>query len=482
MKKLIFVCFVFASLSCAEPKKYEPDWNSLCQYEVPEWFRDAKFGIYFHWGPYSVPAHKTEWYSHWMYVEGHPIRKYHEETYGPLSEFGYKDFIPMFTAEKFNADEWADLFQKAGAQFAGPVAEHADGFAMWDSKVTKWNAAKMGPKRDVVGELSKAIRKRDMKFITTFHHHWKFAWYPTWDEDTDASNPKYEDLYGPKVPKGNFTFNPTVLPDEKFSREWLAKTKEVVDKYKPDLIYFDNKLHIIPEKYRKEFLSYYYNSAKENKQEVVCTYKFEDMAKGTAVLDLERSRMSETQPFPWMTDDSIDWGSWCHVSKPDYKSTNRIIDFLIDVVSKNGCLLLNITPKSNGEIPDSVKERLLKIGDWLHVNGEGIYGTRPWKIYGEGPTNIVEGHLKERENPDHVSEDIRFTTRDDILYAFTLDIPTEPVKIKSLAGNSRYKVKSISLLGSDIPVTWEQTKNELLIQPPKEIPCDYAVTFKIKIF
>ena len=180
-KFLIFVVFASFLIACHSSNKqaekeiqnYCAVWESLQKHETPDWFLDAKFGIYCHWGPYSVPAHKTEWYSHWMYVEDNPIRKYHEETYGPLNEFGYKDFIPMFTAEKFNADEWAQLFKKAGAQFAGPVTEHADGFAMWDSKLTKWNAAQMGPKRDIVGEMAEAIRKQNMKFIATFHHHWK---------------------------------------------------------------------------------------------------------------------------------------------------------------------------------------------------------------------------------------------------------------------------------------------------------------------
>ena len=242
-----------------------------------EWWLNTKFGIYFHWGPYSVPAHKTEWYSIWMYAQGNPIRKYHEETYGDLKIFGYKDFIPMFTAEKFNADEWAELFKKAGAQFAGPVAEHADGFAMWDSQLTKWDAMDMGPKRDIVGEMEKAVRKQGMKFIATYHRHWLYAWHPTWDENTDASNPEYAGLYGPKVPKGTFVManKPTnPLPDATFNQEWLDRLNELMDKYQPDIIWFDNKMDIIGEKYRQQFLANYYNKAQEWGREVVCTYKF----------------------------------------------------------------------------------------------------------------------------------------------------------------------------------------------------------------
>ncbi|MCF2947091.1 alpha-L-fucosidase [Paraglaciecola aquimarina] len=348
---------------------YQADWISVKKHQTPDWFLNAKFGIYFHWGPYTVPAHKTEWYSMWMYKEGHPIRKYHEETYGSLDKFGYKDFIPMFTAEKFDPDEWASLFKQAGAQFAGPVTEHADGFAMWDSELTKWNAADMGPKLDIVGEMAKAIRSQDMKFIATFHHQWKYAWYPTWDKTTDAANPEYADLYGPKVPPGTFNLKNMTeadpAPDQKFNQEWLAKIVEVVDKYDPDLVYFDNKMDIIKEQTRLDFLSYYYNHAAKNNQDVVVTYKFEDLQQGSAVLDLERSRMSEKKPFPWLTDDSIDWNSWTHVADPKYKSANRLIDFLVDVVSKNGGVLLNITPTAQGEIPQPVRARLLAMGEWL---------------------------------------------------------------------------------------------------------------------
>jgi len=263
MKKTVILALVFL-LSCnANPTKeavkeaakkttpaFTPDWESLQNYEVPEWWLNAKFGIYFHWGVYSVPAHETEWYSILMYNKAHPVHQYHVETYGDLKEFGYKDFVPDFTGEKFDAEEWAELFKKAGAQFAGPVAEHSDGFAMWDSKLTEWDAMDKGPKRDVVGEMEKAVKKRGMKFITTYHRHWLYAWYPTWDETTDAYDPKYADLYGPKVPKGTFVLadKPTSpLPEKPFQDEWLARLNELMDKYEPDIIWFDNKLDIIDE-------------------------------------------------------------------------------------------------------------------------------------------------------------------------------------------------------------------------------------------
>lgn len=480
------VLALFAGCAGVTQQRYEPSWESLKQHECPAWFRDAKLGIYFHWGPYSVPAYKTEWYSHYMYVPGHKINKYHLETYGSLDKFGYKDFIPNFKAEKFDPDAWAALFKKAGARFAGPVAEHADGFAMWDSDLTEWNAAKMGPERDIVGEMSKAVRKQGMKFIVTLHHQWLYAWYPTLEKDTDASNPAYRDLYGPPAPRSAFCGSdrsPDPMPDSEFSRRWQSRAMEVVDKYEPDLVWFDNKLHILDQKVIVEFLSHYYNTARSSGREVSATYKHSDFEAGAGILDLERSRMSETKDFPWLTDDSIDWDSWCDVQQPEYKSTNRLIDTLIDIVSKNGCLLLNITPRADGEIPQPVQDRLLEMGRWLQLNGEAIYETRPWKIFGEGPTRVVEGHLSERKNKNATAEDIRFTTRDCTLYAIMLDWPDQgSCHIKSLGTGVGLleEISSINLLGHQGKLTWSRNTHELTVRMPDRKPCEHAFVLAIR--
>jgi alpha-L-fucosidase len=330
--------------------------------------------------------------------------------------------------------------------------------------------------------MAKAIRDQDMKFIATFHHQWKYAWYPTWDENTDASNSEFADLYGPKVPKGAFDFKNMThadpLPDQKFNQEWLAKILEVVDKYNPDLVYFDNKMNIIEEQTRLDFLSYYYNHAAKRDQDVLVTYKFEDLEQGSAVLDLERSRMSEKKSFPWLTDDSIDWNSWTHIANPNYKTANRLIDFLVDVVSKNGGVLLNITPTAQGEIPQAVRDRLLAMGEWLNVNGESIYDTRPWDIYGEGPAEVIEGHLSEHKNKDNTEKDIRFTTNSDALYATVLDWPTEQVHIRALHAN-KVNIKAISLLGSSEDIHWQQSADGLFIQAPKVKVGEHAFVFKV---
>jgi len=482
---LIFTGLIHVKEITAQP--FDPIWKSLKQYEVPEWWLDAKFGIYFHWGPYSVPAYGNEWYSHYMYVEGdkRQINEHHLKHYGPLKEFGYKDFIPMFKAEKFDPDAWAQLFKKAGAKFAGPVAEHADGFAMWDSKLTMWDAKDMGPKKDIVGLMEEAIKKQGMKYIVTYHRQWLYAWYPTWDTGTDAANPLYAGLYGPKVPKGTNTnsFQPTIpLPDEAFNHAWLDRLNELIHNYEPDVIWLDNRVDLIHDQYRRMFLAGYYNAAHEWGKEVVTTYKSDDFEDGTAVLDMERSRMSDKKEFPWLADISIDWKSWCHTSNPDYLSTNRVIDFLVDAVSKNGAVLLNITPKANGEIPDEVKSRLLEIGQWLALNGEAIYGTRPWKIYGEGPQQIVEGNLNERENPEAVAEDIRFTTKNNILYATALGWPDDKLVIKSFASSDNLlerTVESVEMLGSSEKLNWQMTDAGLEVEMPQEKPCDHAFVLKL---
>ena len=466
---------------------YNNDWESLQKHKTPEWFLNDKFGIYFHWGIYSVPAFGNEWYPHEMYLAGTKENKYHTENYGSLSKFGYKDFIPYFTADKFDPDAWAALFAQAGARFAGPVAEHADGFAMWDSKLTKWNAGRMGPKRDIVGEIATAIRKQHLKFIATFHHQWLWGWYPTWDINTDASNRSYNGLkgiYGPIVPSSSaFNFaNPDPMPTPEFSRYWFDKIKEVIDCYQPDLLWFDSRTNIIDEQYRKKFLAYYYNKALIWGREVAMTYKNKDFAEGSGIVDLERGRMANITPYPWLNDDSMDWKSWGYVMDADYKSTERLIHELVDIVSKNGCLLLSIGPRSDGTIPDTIQNRLLGIGAWLKLNGEAIYDTRPFNIYGEGPTIVKEGHFSESKETEFTPEDIRFTVKGDTLYAILFGWPGEEITIKSLPKERELwfgDIKNIKILGYPAPLKWIQNENGITVQLPGFQPCKYAYTLKI---
>ncbi len=467
---------------------FAPTWDSLTKHAAPAWFEDAKFGIYFHWGPYSVPAFQNEWYSRNLYIEGQRANKYHNLVYGPPSKFGYKDFIPLFRAEKFNPEEWAELFRKAGAKFAGPVTEHADGFSMWDSHVNRWNAAKMGPCRDVVGEMSRAIRNEGMRFISTFHHQWLWGWYPTMDRSVDASDPKYAGLYGPPAPGSPFDFgkpwSTLAPPTPEFQDTWAAKVKEVVDTYHPSLIYFDSRLNIINERRLAEVIAHYYNRAEGRGEEVSVTYKEKELPLGVGLLDIERGRLGEMPSYKWLTDDAIDWNSWCHVQNPRYKSARRIVGELVDIVSKNGNLLLDITPTAEGVMPAAVVERLLAIGHWLDVNGEAIYGTRPWKTFGEGPTPVKGGMFGEEKVPDFTAQDIRFTSRWKTLYAVALDWPSAPdVLIKSLGTKNQLIGKSeiahISLLGSDAKLSWQHDNEGLRVSLPPENPGAFAYAFKI---
>ncbi|MGB7189880.1 MAG: alpha-L-fucosidase [Acidobacteriaceae bacterium] len=470
-------------------KAWEPAWNSLIQHTTPSWFQDAKFGIYFHWGVISVPAFGYEWYSRNMYIEGTACNKFHNLVYGPPSKFGYKDFIPRFYAEKFNPEEWAELFRKSGAKFAGPVAEHCDGFSMWDSQVNKWNAARMGPRRDVVGELSRAIRNEGLTFITTFHHQWLWGWYPTMNKSFDCSNPKYQGLYGPPAPGSPFVYgeSPTKTPPppQTFQDNFVAKTREVIYKYHPSLLYFDSRLNIIDERHLTSLFSYYYNQAERWQEEVSITYKNSDVPSGVGILDIERGSLAELTPYNWLTDDALGWKSWSYIQNPDYKSAGWIVTELVDIVSKNGSLLLDIPPAADGVIPEPVVGRLLAIGKWLGVNGEAIYGTRPWKIYGEGPTRVKGGNFGDEKALNFVAQDIRFTTRWKTLYATALGWPKDSneLTIKSLGTSANLLAKgeiaNISLLGSDAKLTWRQNADGLRIALPPESPGDFAYVFRV---
>ena len=496
MKKAALILLIFVGLlavgcqkelSQRKVTKYEPTWESLREYkEVPKWLRDGKFGIYTHWGPYAVHAHgkNTTWYANALYKNPESdARKHFEETFGKLTpEFGYKDLIPMFTAEKFDADEWAELFAKSGAKFAGPVAEHHDGFAMWDTKYSDWNAAKMGPKRDVVGELEKAIKKRDMKFVTAFHHAYNWHYFPVWDERYDTGDPRYSGLYGQP-------HEPGAMRSQEFYDEWYGKIIEVIDNYSPDFIWFDFGLDSIAEGYVKDFLAYYYNHAESNNKEVVVSYKWHDIVPGAGIRDLELGQQPEITHYEWITDSTVDdRGAWGYADDLEYKTPDRLIDNLVDRVSKNGYLLLNVGPKSDGTIPDGARKLLLEMGAWLDVNGEAIYGTGPWIIAGEGPTKLSKidiNGFNEAANA-YINKDIRFTVKGDTLYATFLAWPEKEAVIHALRIAGDYpgfrpeEIKRITMLGDGRTLDWDMSGQGLVIETPDRKPCKHAYVFKIE--
>ena len=486
---LLFTAILFPLAVHAEGEPYLPDWSSLAHHnEAPEWFRDAKLGIYAHWGPYSVPAFGDEWYPSRMYHAGTRVNKHHLEKYGPVEKFGYHDFIPMFKAEKFNAEEWADLFQAAGARFAGPVAEHHDGFAMWDSDATPWNSMDMGPKRDITGELAAAVRKRGMKLVTTFHHernlqrcqepnvpgpdgkpHRCFdSHYPC-----HGIMPPYNDAPEHRLLYGN-------MPEKEWlDRMWLGKLHEVMDRYQPDMIWFDSWLEKIPEDYRQRFCADYLNRARDWGKDVVIVRKQHDLPLGVSIEDFEKGRADRLTAECWLTDDTISRGSWSYTEGLEIKPTREVLHSLIDIVSKNGCMLLNISPMADGSIPENQKQVLLELGRWLEQNGEAIYSTRPFSRYGDGPTKLERGGHFIKEVA-YNAQDIRYTrTKDDlVLYAITLGVPEAGSKI-TLASVG-YKPKKITLLGSATEIEWEHTTEGLIITMPDKAPNEMALAFRIE--
>lgn len=505
---LIFVltgCISSGNRSSEEKErkpKYEESWESLARHnEEPEWFQNAKLGIYFHWGVYSVPAFGNEWYPRWMHFEGSKEYKHHLEKYGHPSEFGYHDFVPMFKAENFNAKEWADLFEKAGARFAGPVAEHHDGFSMWASEKTPWNAGSKGPEKDITGELEKAIRANGMKLITTFHHAKHLQRYRGKEEEEIKKNkdnirnafrhshyPLFEGMPPSKDdPELDYLYGN--IPEEKWLEEvWSGKLKEVIDKYQPDIMWFDSWLDQIPETYRQKFCAYYLNEAEKQGKEVVIVRKQDDLPLDVSVDDLEKSRKNKLDEKVWMTDETVSTGSWCYTENLQIKPVKDVLHVLIDIVSKNGVLLLNISPKADGTIPGDQKEVLLKMGGWLDKYGEAIYETRPWYTYGEGPTKEPEGHFRNREEflkIKYSAKDVRYTTREDVVYATLLGWPgnNEDILLKSFAAGewkNPKEIKNVSLLGYTGKIDYTLTNSGLSLSTPGNQADEMAVVFKIE--
>ena len=485
-----------AHVTQAPSDPFKADWDSLGAYRVPEWFRDAKFGIFIHWGVFSVPAFDNEWYPRNMYIEGSKAFQHQVETYGPQAKFGYKDFIPMFKAEHFDADGWVDLFAKAGARYVVPVAEHCDGFAMYNSDVDPWNAARMGPKRDVVGELAAATRKRGLHFGASSHRAEHWWWYDGGMRfDSDVRDPKYAVLYGPAKPEAMPGDDQTkypdpshlekwLAPDAAFMDDWLARSTEIVDKYHPDFLYFDWWIgQPAFQPYLKRMAAYYYNEAARRKQPVVLTYKMNDFPENAAVLDVERGKLDAIRLLPWQTDTSVSIHSWGYVKNDEYRTAKSLIGELVDVVSKNGNLLLFVGPKSDGTIPDEARDILLQMGAWLKTNGEAIYGSRPWLVFGEGPTKVTSSAL-DTDVQEFKAEDIRYTTNRGALFAIALGWPQGgDLRLHSLYRGNPYlpgEVCSVRLLGSEGKLKWTTEEDGLHIKLPSSAPDEAAFTFRIE--
>ncbi len=461
---------------------FKPDWASITNgFRTPEWYHDAKFGLFIHWGAYAVPAFGSEWYPRNMYVAGSDEFKHHVATYGSQAQFGYMDFIPQFKAEKFNAKAWAKLFKEAGVKYVVPVAEHHDGFAMYDSEVSDWSAKKCGPRRDLIGKQAEAYRKAGIVVGASSHRaeHWFFFDNGLYS-DSDVRDTNNAALYGPAVNKRTSEAQ-AEPPDRPFLDDWLLRSCEIVDKYRPELLYFDWWVcQPVFQPYLKTFTAYYYNRGVEWQKQVAINFKEwegNSFPRGAGVFDMERGQASDIQAALWQTCTSVSKNSWGYITNHIYKDTDEIVDDLVDIVSKNGTMLLNIGPKADGTIPEREQQMLREIGAWLKINGEAIYGTRPWRKFGEGPTQIAAGSFGDTQHQPFTPADIRFTTKSDTLYAMALAWPEDrKLMVKSLAGQP---VKRVELLGYKRKLQWEQTAEGLVVMLPRKAPSDFATALKI---
>jgi alpha-L-fucosidase len=467
---------------------FRPDWESLQKYEAPEWYKDAKFGIFIHWGAYSVPAFGNEWYPRNMYREGSDEYKHHIATYGPQDKFGYKDFLPMFKAEKFDPAAWAELFKKAGAKYVVPVAEHHDGFAMYDSGLSDWTVARMGPHRDTTGELAKAVRAAGLHFGLSSHRvEHDFFLGVGREIPSDVNDPQYAAFYGPAhawiSPWGAPLSNDFTYVSSAWADDWLARGAELVEKYHPDIVYFDWWIgQALIRRNLTRFAAFYYNSSLKYGDHVgVINYKDYAMQEHSGVLDLERGQLGDIRPLYWQTDTSVSNKSWGYIKDDTFKSPEFVVHQLIDIVSKNGNLLLNIGPRADGTIPDEVQQVLLDVGAWLSINGEAIYGTRPWRTYGEGPTKVAAGSFHDTDTAKYTPADFRFTTKGDDVYAIGLAWPTSgEVVIHSLAKTvGSEPVRSVALIGGVAKLHFEQRADGLHVQLPAEPPAKYAYVLRL---
>lgn len=475
--------------------QFKPFWESLSKHETPKWFREGKFGIFIHYGVYSVPAFGNEWYPRNMYNKRDPEYRHHIEKYGPQKDFGYKDFIPMFMAENFDARGWIETFKKAGAKYVVPVMEHHDGFSMYDSELNQWNAAAMGPKRNICKELKDECERQGLVFCGSSHRAEHYYFMNLGREiDSDVNDDKYRDFYGPAVLRPEYinvgfdglTENPECVgPEKDWVEDWLARTAEIIDRYKPAMLYFDTAIQNKEYKpYLKKLCAYYYNRAIEWQKEVTICYKHSAFPLDVATFDMERGGLQGISPRPWQTDTAIGNKSWCYTTDNTYKSSYKLICDLIDTVSKNGNFLLNIGPKADGTFTNEEATALEEMGKWLSENGEGIYGTSCWSQYKEGSSSISDGSFNDALEVDYTEEDYRFTYKGGCIYAFWMkpvdsDARIKAFKIQPMRGMI---IDKVELLSTGETLEFERTDTDMVIKKTKSFKTDKPLCFKLLIY
>ncbi|MBW3624583.1 MAG: alpha-L-fucosidase [Armatimonadetes bacterium] len=465
---------------------FEPTTESLQQYECPDWFRDAKLGIWSHWGPQAVPM-AGDWYARRMYNQGHRQYEHHLESYGHPSETGYKEIIPLWKAEKWDPARLMALYRKAGAQYFVSMAVHHDNFDLWDSKHNRWNAVAMGPKQDVVGEWQAAAKGEGLRFGVSEHLGASFTWFqdshgsdkegPLAGVPYDGANPDYQDLYHWPAEEGDTQWYTT---DPKWHQTWFRRIQDLLDRYGPDLLYTDGPLPF--DQVGRSLLAHFYNADRaRNDGSLQAVYNCKEESNGRWVQDVERGVMDDIREEPWQTDTSI--GDWYYNKDWKYRGTDWVIHMLADIVSKNGNLLLNVVQRPDGSLDPEAEQVLEEMSDWMAANGEAIYETRPWVTYGEGPTRAQGGHFK--EDFAYSARDLRFTTKGDgTLYAIALGWPEDrTLPIRSLAQGlgAAGRVSGVELLGHSGTLQWNHGPDGLTVHLPDRQPSDYAVTLKIEV-
>jgi alpha-L-fucosidase len=463
---------------------FEPTWESLRQYACPQWFRDAKFGIWAHWGPQCVPM-CGDWYARRMYQPNDWLYHHHWRVYGHPSKFGYKNIIPLWKAERFDPEGLMALYAAAGAKYFVAQAVHHDNFDNWNSTHHRWNATKVGPMKDIVGLWHEASNRRGLRFGVSEHLGASFSWMkynknsdpdgPYAGVPYDGNDPAYEDLYLPNKGDKNdwYTDNPW------WHACWFARMKDLVDQHRPDLFYSDGGVPF--GEVGLSLIAHLYNTSAGmhgGVNEAVYTQKDSNPdVYRVGVLDIERGQRPEIAEHPWQTDTSV--SDWYFDSRYAYKTPKHVIEMLVDIISKNGNLLLNQTQRPDGTLDDECLWILKALAGWIKANGEGVYGTRPWKTAGEGPATMQHGAFKE-DAVHWTVEDFRFTCQGNTVYAFQMKYPEGgAAAVRSLGKRSGLKVAGVRLLGYGGPVAYEQAEQALVVRMPEQkgaiAPC-LAVT------